>query len=200
MASCICTVIKDEQDYLEEWINYNINLGINHIFIFEDIDSCSHANIVSKYPQVTLNSIDLVLNKAARQEARELKRTKRYSSHRLYLKNMLLYMNKFYSDMYDWCFTIDVDEFIKLNNKNNINDILSLYDGYDAVVLRWKCYGAGGRISKPDYNKTTVVESFTEEMAGFIREKPSCSCKTCYNIKRYKPEFFGTSHSPKDVL
>ena len=39
MKSCILTVIKNEHEYLDEWIKYHLDLGIDHIFIFEDIDS-----------------------------------------------------------------------------------------------------------------------------------------------------------------
>ena len=46
---CILTIIKDEQEYLEEWIKYHLNLGINHIFILEDSNSTSHRYITDKY-------------------------------------------------------------------------------------------------------------------------------------------------------
>ena len=35
MSSCIFTVIKNEHEYLDEWIKYHLDLGIDHIFIFE---------------------------------------------------------------------------------------------------------------------------------------------------------------------
>ncbi len=198
MKSCILTIIKNEHLYLDEWIKYHLSIGISHIFIFEDIDSYSHKEIADKYPEVTLNSVDVVLDATKRQEARNLKKTKKYSSHYLYLKNILLYMNERYSEVYDWCFSVDVDEFIT-TEANNINDVLSLYEGYDAVVLRWKCYGANGHISKPDYSIAGVLDYFTKETSGIVRERPSCLCKTCFNIKKYKPEFFGTPHSPNNT-
>ena len=39
---CICQIIRDEQRYLEEWINHYLNLGINKIILFEDVNSNSH--------------------------------------------------------------------------------------------------------------------------------------------------------------
>ena len=51
MTSCIFTVIKNEQEYLDEWIKYHLDLGVDHIFIFEDIDSESHKDITAKYDQ-----------------------------------------------------------------------------------------------------------------------------------------------------
>ena len=49
MKTCICTVIKNEHLYLEDWIKYNISLGIDKIYIVEDIGSESHKDIIDKY-------------------------------------------------------------------------------------------------------------------------------------------------------
>jgi len=63
MKTCILTVIKNEQEYLEEWIKYHLDLGIDHIFIFEDLDSDSHKEITDKYADnVTLNSVSILLD------------------------------------------------------------------------------------------------------------------------------------------
>ena len=70
MNSCILTVIKNEHQYLDEWIKYHLELGINHIFILEDTDSVSHKEICYKYgDKVSLNSVLLVLDEAHRKEA-----------------------------------------------------------------------------------------------------------------------------------
>ena len=63
MKTCIFTVIKNERLYVEEFIKYHLSLGIDHIFICEDIDSESHKDITDKYPQVTLCSITDVINR-----------------------------------------------------------------------------------------------------------------------------------------
>jgi hypothetical protein len=60
-TSCIFTVIKNEHQYLDEWIKYHLDLGVDHIFILEDIDSNSHKEITDKYDgKITLNSVDIL--------------------------------------------------------------------------------------------------------------------------------------------
>ena len=55
---CICSFIKDEIEYLDEFLKYHIDLGIDHIFLFEDYNSLSHKEITDKYPgKVTLCNI-----------------------------------------------------------------------------------------------------------------------------------------------
>ena len=46
---CICQLIKDEQIYIEEWIDYHLNLGISKFVLFEDYNSTSHLEVLSKY-------------------------------------------------------------------------------------------------------------------------------------------------------
>jgi hypothetical protein len=199
-TSCILTVIKNEQEYLDEWIRYHLDLGIDHIFIFEDLDSDSHKEITDKYSnKVTLDSVSTILNREDKKKAIELKQTKKSSVHRLYLKRGLLYMQKEYSNLYTWCFTIDNDEFITFENENsNIRDILNIYNEYDAFILSWKCYGANGIINKPNYSDKGVVETYLTETSCNDIEKEGCSCKTCYNLLKYNADFFNNSHYPND--
>ena len=81
MKTCIITIIKNEHEYLKEWIDYHLALDIDHLFIFEDTDSDSHKAITDNYPQdkVTLSSILSVLDPDKAKEAEEVKRTQRYN-------------------------------------------------------------------------------------------------------------------------
>jgi len=117
MTLCILTIIKNEQGYLEEWIKYHLKLGIDHIFIFEDINSTSHKNITDKYEKVTLNSVEKL-------------NVEIHNQHK-YLISGLLYIKEHYN--YNWCFVIDIDEYI--TPENEIHDTMELFVNYDAVML-----------------------------------------------------------------
>jgi hypothetical protein len=74
MNNCILTIIKNEHLYLDEWIQYHLNIGVDHIFIFEDIDSNSHHEIVQPYSnQITLFSISTILTEAELEKATAIK-------------------------------------------------------------------------------------------------------------------------------
>jgi len=197
MTSCILTIIKNEHQYLDEWIQYHLHLGIDHIFIFEDIDSDSHAEIISKYiDKVTLASPLLILGASDKEKARELKRTHEWNIQHLYFRRGLEYIRDNYQ--YDWCFVIDNDEFITIEENDDINSIISLYSSYDAFILWWKCYGACGYIKKPDYTNGGVVSTYIQEMQGKIRNEDKSLFKTCYNLKTYKKEYLYNQHYPTD--
>ena len=194
--SCILTVIKNEHEYLDEWIRYHLNLGINHIFIFEDIDSNSHLDICAKYENISLDKISSILNESDNNKAKCLKTQKNINVQDLYFKNGLNYIKNNYD--YDWCFIIDNDEFISLAN-NSLNDTLSLYKDYDAFVMSWECYGANELISKPIYDiNKGLINTYTTKMKGFVNNNPIFHVKTCYNMKTFNVSFYKTNHQPSD--
>jgi hypothetical protein len=188
MTSCILTLIKNEHEYLDEWIRYHINLGINHLFIFEDYDSDSHEEICSKYSEVTLSNIKEVIDIEMVEKRRNHIIFKRQVE---YIKSALSYIHENFN--YDWCFYIDADEYITIDGSyNNINEVLKEYDNYDAICLNWKVYGANGLIHKPDYTKKGIIETYTKPCE--LQHIDKCfwhqSVKTVYNMNNFTNKTF----------
>ena len=197
MRTCICTIIKNEHQYLDEWIQYHLRLGIDYIFIFEDIDSDSHDEMCGRYENVTLKNVNAVLTIDEQKEAKILKYTRKYNIQHFYFRRILNYIKNNF--VVDWCFVIDPDEFITLQGNNTLSHVLDLYCNYDAFIARWKCYGANGNINKPDYTKTGVVETYTKKANDdLICGKQECFMKTCWNMCKYKDEFFFNQHHPSN--
>lgn len=79
--SCILTVIKNEHLYLDEWIKYHLDFGIDHLFIMEDIDSDSHDEITNKYKDfVTVIKLKNFLNDNLYRIAQNIKEGRKRSS------------------------------------------------------------------------------------------------------------------------
>ena len=180
MKSCITTVIKNEHEYLDEWIKYHLDLGIDYIFIFEDIDSNSHKEITDKYDNVLLKNVTFLFNEKGISKIHDLKTRKNANPQHIYFKGALNYIKKKYD--FDWCFVIDNDEFITLEEGKTLNDVLNLYSEYDAFLMQWKCFGANGYINKPDYEKGTVSTQY-------IPSKECNWCKTDFSKDIEKPIF-----------
>ena len=176
-TTCIFLVIKDEQQYLKDFIDYHISLGINHIFIFEDVESTSHKDITDQYGDcVTLNSVEL-LNPSE-------------YNQREYIHNGLLWIRDNFD--YDWCFSIDCDEFITPTEP--FPDLLKDYERYDAIMLQWKNYGYSGHIRKPTYDKP-IWEIYTEECEYSDLDRTWCNCtKMCFNMKKLQEKFIRGNH------
>ena len=139
----ICTCIKDEIDYLAEWIDWHLNLGFKHIYLFEDYGSKSHKDITDRYSDVTLLPIEVVEGEPLTSERKQRK--------------MYYYSLRVYKDMYDWIAFIDADEFVDFEEGYNLERLLSEHSEHTGIILSWRLYGANGRLKKPEGG---VIESY----------------------------------------
>ena len=59
MKTSIRAIIKDEHQFLEEWIEWHLGLGFDVIYLFEDKGSNSHEEICEKYSNVYLSLTEM---------------------------------------------------------------------------------------------------------------------------------------------
>ena len=113
----ICLIIRDENEYLQEWLDYHRSIGIDHFFIYDN---------QSKIPVKGDDDITVTLwtdNKHASQCRAYVDCCKKHSE-------------------YDYVAFIDTDEFIILNGYNNIKDYIQKCPvKFDALALSWRFYG-----------------------------------------------------------
>lgn len=194
MKTCIHTVIKDEQDeYLKSWLDHHTKM-VDHIFIFEDVRSRSHMHITYKYPNVTLQSVFDIFEHIERKDAIvKMKEEKRVTQGE-YLIFGLLKIQRLGG--YDWCFTLDIDEFITLQEPyQSIPEVLSEFQDYDSVLLQWMNFGASGRVFKPNYGDRDYREFYTQrgedsKMDGFF----NINTKVAWNLNKLTREKIGGIH------
>ena len=183
MKTCIHTVILNELDeYLKSWLDHHSPM-VDQIFIFEDIDSHSHKHITDQYPNVTLLSVFDIYDGTKNEWLRE-HREKGGINQRYYIMDGVLKIQSL--NEYDWCFTLDIDEFITLQEPYKaISDILSEFKDKDAVILQWLNYGASRKISKPNYDGRDYREFYTE-IADFSNadEKFKMDSKIAWNLNK----------------
>lgn len=135
MKCTICAIIKDEQQYLEEWIIHNLNIGFYDIHLYEDFGSTSHKDITDKYENVHLH------------QYKEVQYTSETGTHQY---NLFQWFVMQYKEQYDWCAYIDIDEYIEFDDGYNLDMLCNEFKCYSSVYLCWKMYGANGHIKKPD--------------------------------------------------
>ena len=126
MLTAICCIAKFENWYLEEWADYHLSLGFDHIYLYDNNDPAGERIISSVSENERVTVIDC--------------------------RGKTAYQNVAYTDFYkrfgkayDWIAYIDVDEFITFSEESglrSIKDFLSRFDSQvDIVHLNWMCYG-----------------------------------------------------------
>lgn len=182
MNICIFSVIKDETDYLEDFCKYHTELGL-HIFVFEDLFSCSHKDITDKYNNVELHSVKELYSEEEIPQLIEDRKNK-VPPQTDYINRGLRYIHSL--NKYDWCWLIDIDEYI--TSTEPISDVLSRFSDRDAVLVYWKNFGASGRLYKPLYDKP-IWEIYTEpcNYEQYSDYKYFKITKFCVNMNKWKP-------------
>lgn len=126
-----CCILKNEtKESILEWVDYHKNLGVEHFILYDHGDIKSVKNIIvnSIYKNI-VTVIDWFLTHKAQNEA---------YNHCITLNKKAL-----------WIAFIDIDEFISIENNENIGSFLDKYKNYSAVCLNWIIYNANGHVFKP---------------------------------------------------
>ncbi len=135
MRVALVCIAKNENYYIEEWLNYHRKLGFNHFFIYQN-----DWRLSKEFDDVTKFKFD---------------------GHLQQLQAYNHFINTNWWN-WDWVAFFDVDEFLVLKNHKNINEFLSNYD-CNAIGINWVYFGDNG-LSKVD-NNYSVLSRFTKRQS-----------------------------------
>ena len=183
MNICIFTVIKDEQDYLNDFLEYHTKMGL-HILVYEDLFSYSHKSICDKYDNVELHSVKELYDEDEIPQLIENRKNK-IPPQTDYINRGLKYIHSL--NKYDWCWLIDTDEYITCTEP--ISSVLSRFNDRDGILVYWKNFGCSGRIYKPKYDKP-IYDIYTQQ-CGYEKYsdlKFYKITKFCVNLHKWTKE------------
>jgi hypothetical protein len=131
---------RDEQHILE-WIVHHLNLGFDHIYIFDHLSKIPISEIIKKTnisKFVTVSRIE----------------------DEILLKYKLVEKSyKIAKFIYDWMIYLDCDEFLYFKNDNNIETFLNNYSIYDQIAINWVMFGSN---NLDLYKNGTILENYTK--------------------------------------
>jgi hypothetical protein len=135
-VALVC-IAKNEDDYIQEWIDYNLKLGFDQIYIYQNDWRCS-----IEHPNVTKIEYDGV--------GRQNEAYNDFMQER--------------SSNYDWVAYFDVDEFLVLKKHFSIKDFINSYMEYNVIGINWRLFGDNGLTEKGD--DLSVLKRFTKRQKG----------------------------------
>lgn len=145
MNVCICAIAKCENLYIKEWVDYHLNLGFDHIYLYDnnEIDGERISEVIDD-DRVT------IVNYRGRHQLSCETQVKAYNE-----------CYRTYAVDYDWIMFIDIDEFLTLNDHDNIKDFLEQpwCRKANAIRFHWLCYSDSGNLH---YEDVPVLDRFTE--------------------------------------
>lgn len=137
MKVALVCIAKNEENYIQEWIDYNKKIGFDNIFIYQNDWRCSVDD-----PTVIKLEFDGP--------------NKQVQAYNHFIKSNL--------NNYDWVAFFDVDEFLTLKKHNNIKDFIREYSEYNAIGINWYLFGDNGYEGVDD--EYSVLKRFTKRQSS----------------------------------
>lgn len=149
MTCCLLAVARDEDNFIDEWINYHLNLGFDHIYICDN-------NAVDK--QLIIDNQKVTIYDVRGEDFSKNNYGKPYSIQ-VHIYNE--HLSKI-DTSYDYCAICDIDEFFDfkgLNLKEFIQKEI-IDKGYTLAEIPWQIYTDNGLIHHID---KPILDLYIEE-------------------------------------
>jgi hypothetical protein len=150
---CICSIGKNENLYVKEFIEYYLSSGVKKIIIYDnnDINGENFKDIIQNHYSKWVTIIDV----------------RGMTSIQIPIYNYC-YKNNYVK--YDWIGFIDFDEYLYIKNNSNINSFLSnkRFEKCELVFFNWMFYNDNNLIK---YDNRTLNERFKKPTKMSIQGK-----------------------------
>jgi len=114
-------VVKNEEAYMNEFVDYGRALGINHFYIYDNTDLF----VLKQWGRLKGDDVDV------RHYIGERPQMKVYS-------DCFKRVNE--TGMYEWVAFFDADEFLVLKEHDHIADMLEMYCARGALTVNWRMF------------------------------------------------------------
>jgi hypothetical protein len=165
----ICAIFKNESQYLREWIEFHIVIGVDHFYLYNNNSTDNFQCVIDEYIKTgVVTLIDWPYNQAQ-------------------IEAYLDCIDK-YRDETNWIGFIDIDEFVIPKKDHTIISLLKKYRDYPAVLLYWRLFGSSGMLDRQ--RDGLVTEDFTACWPKYD-EVGKCFYNTAYEFdSKYKRNKF----------
>lgn len=183
----VCAIVKNENLYLRDWVEYHLGIGFDKVFIYDNNDIEKPEGVV--YDYIMSCQVEVIPWKTETLITNTTMNNWMLNQIRAY--NHCIQNNQ----DFDWIAFIDADEYINIVDGSPIKYIISnnpYYHMYDAIVLSWKMMGDPNALY---YENKPVRERFTKPLEGIYADVP-CNelVKSIVNIK--SGVLFGEQYDP----
>lgn len=158
----ICSNFKNEAKYLKEWLEYHINIGVDHFYLYDHDSTDNYKEILKPFFDKGYITLKKVNTNNVKKEVYED-----------FMKN--------YKFKTFWTAFIDCDEFITIKEKNIFNFMIN-YEEYCGLGINWLMFGSSGHLKYVD----GVLNNYDRcnNPYDFTYNNVSCHIKTICNPRK----------------
>lgn len=157
-----CLIIRDDNEYLQEWLGWHIGQGIDHFYIYDHGSKEPISETVKSYSEDVKNKLTI----------HDFSGSHEFAQHEAYNDCLKRYRNES-----RWIAFIDSDEMIRVKTGQTLPEFLRDYEDYAGLFMTWIMYGANGQRNKTNAycrNRFTAVSpSKASENVGKVIVQPA---------------------------
>jgi len=145
----IAAIAYNEAAYLEEWIEFHLGIGVDHIFLYDNDSTDATPDITSPY------------------ESRRLVTRIRWPHWDASIKRKHCQNTAYGHALVNaqepsrWVAFFDIDEFLFSPAEPHFPTILRSYEDLPAIAAFWTIFGTSGQLKRPS---DRVIETFTKSV------------------------------------
>lgn len=139
----ICLIIRDESEYLKEWLDWHIGQGVEHFYIYDHDSKLPISEFIKTLSQDAQDKITVHYFGGQHGNAQ----------HEAYNDCLNRYRQES-----RWIGFIDADEMVRVKCGCTLPKLLKNYERYAGLFMRWIVYDANGQIEK---SSAPLRERFT---------------------------------------
>jgi hypothetical protein len=160
----IFAIFKDEEKYLEEWIDFHLKQGVAHFYLYDNESSDKSIEILKKYSPETITIYNWPSCFGNGGQTIAL-------AHAISVFKMET----------EWLLHIDIDEFVFARKNISLIDVINNNSNVACMILNWRCFGPSGHSDAP---RGGVLENYLE-----MADLDYASDKMKYELTRTKALF-----------
>ena len=154
----IAAMVKNEEAYIKEWLEYHLLLGVDKFIIYDNNSTDNTKNILQSY--IDNGVVDYIFYPKTQADFEKKWKKTEYWAFQAYAYNDVI---KKYRNKSKWIGFIDIDEFIVPVKENNIINVINEIKNnigkkyFAGLAINWVMYGFSGHYNKP---KGLIIENF----------------------------------------
>lgn len=131
----ICLIVKDDTEYLTEWLDWHINQGVEHFYIYDHESALPVSEFVKTLSRSTREKITVI----------DFSGEHEFAQHDAYNDCLCRFKNES-----RWIGYIDSDEMVRVREEKTLPEFLAEFEEAAGIFIGWIMYNANGRVKKSD--------------------------------------------------
>ena len=142
----ICLLAKNEHDYMEEWLDWHVGIGVDHFYIYDNNSATQLSESIPLRHRDRCTVVDF---------------SGRHSHTQLQCYADCL---KRFGAETQWLAFIDADEFIRVVDGTSLPELLREFESHTGIYIGWINYNANGLVKQ---DCRPVRERFTQRTYAY---------------------------------